>query len=408
MAVNHTETSTNSMKPIDDILDFKNTKIAFANKSDKELKKTAWLFSMMNRAWLVDALSPVGLLAIRWRLPFVKPIIKATIFEQFVGGTTLLDSQSSIQNLYHNNVVSVLDYSAEAKASEKDFNITMNENIRAIEFAQTNDSVPIIVSKISGLARFGLLEEIQKGDAFSRETRIEYRNVLKRIDSICHVAHERNVGIFIDAEESWIQDAIDHLAYVMMKRYNKEKVIVYNTFQMYRHDRLQFMMDMHEKAKQEGFLLGAKIVRGAYMDKERERAEEMGYPSPIQVNKEATDEAYNLALRYCIKNYKEIAICNATHNAESSKLFAKLIHENNLPKDHPHLNFCQLYGMSDHLTFNLADAGFNVAKYLVYGQIEEVVPYLVRRAKENSSVTGDMSREYELVMTEVRRRGKEA
>lgn len=392
------------MKPIEEILDFTNTEIAFANKSDKELKKTAWLFSMMNKAWLVDTMSPLGLLAVRWRLPFVKPIIKATIFEQFVGGVTLLESQDSIRKLYDNNTLTVLDYGAEAKSTEKDFNITMNENIRAIEFAFTHDSVPVISTKISGLARFGLLEEIQKGEPFTRETRIEYRNILKRMDSICHVAHEKNVGVFFDAEESWIQDTIDHLVYLMMKRYNRKRVIVYNTFQMYRHDRLQFLMDMHKKAQADGFMLGAKLVRGAYMGKERARAEENDYPSPIHPNKKATDEGYNLALRYCLQHYKEIGICNATHNAESSMLFAKLIHEQGLDKSHPHLNFCQLYGMSDHLTFNLANAGFNVAKYLVYGQIEEVVPYLVRRAKENASVTGDMSREYELVMTEVKRR----
>lgn len=403
MTINNSE-SIKSMKPIEEILDFTNTEIAFANKSDKELKKTAWLFSMMNKAWLVDTFSPLGLIAVRWRLPFVKPIIKATIFEQFVGGVTLLESQESIKKLYDNNTLTVLDYGAEAKSTEKDFNITMNENIRAIEFAFTNDSVSVISTKISGLARFGLLEEIQKGDPFTRETRIEYRNILKRMDSICYVAHEKNVGVFFDAEESWIQDSIDHLVYLMMKRYNRKKVIVYNTFQMYRHDRLQFLMDMHSKAQKDGFMLGAKLVRGAYMDKERVRAEEDSYPSPIYPNKETTDEGFNLALRYCLQYYKEIGICNATHNAESCMLFAQLIHEQGLDKGHPHLNFCQLYGMSDHLTFNLANAGFNVAKYLVYGQIEEVVPYLVRRAKENASVTGDMSREYELVMTEVRRR----
>jgi proline dehydrogenase len=392
------------MKPIGEILNFSNTEIAFANKSDKELKKMAWLFSMMNKAWLVDAMSPLGLMAVRWRLPFVKPIIKATIFEQFVGGTTLLESQKAINRLYENNTLSILDYGAEAKETERDFNITMNEIIRAIEFAFTHEAVPVVSVKITGLARFGLLESIQKGDPFTKETRTEYRNVLKRLDAICHIAHEKNVGVFLDAEETWIQDAIDHLVYLMMKHYNKKKVIIYNTFQLYRHDRLGFLMDSHKRAKEEGYLLGAKLVRGAYMDKERDRAEAMGYSSPIHPNKQATDDAFNMALRYCLQHYTEIGICNASHNQESCLLFATLIHEQKLPKNHPHLNFCQLYGMSDHLTFNLANAGFNVAKYVVYGQIEEVVPYLIRRAKENAAVTGDMSREYELVMKEVRRR----
>lgn len=394
------------MKSIGEIVDFSNTEIAFANKSDKELSKMAWLFSAMNKGWLVEAFSPTALLAVRWRLPFIKSIVKATIYEQFVGGTTLLESQKAIQKLYDNNTLSILDYGVEGKSTEKDFNITMNENIRAIEFANSHESVPVVSTKITGLARFGLLESIQKGEPFTKETRKEYRNILKRLDSICHVAHEKNVGVFFDAEESWIQDTLDHLVYLMMQRYNKKKVIVYNTFQMYRKDRLQFLMDIHTKSKKEGFMLGAKLVRGAYMDKERERAEDLDYPSPIYPNKKSTDDAYNTALRFCIKHYEEMAICNATHNAESCMLFAKLIHEQGLPKNHSHLNFCQLYGMSDHLTFNLAKAGFNVAKYVVYGQIEDVVPYLVRRAKENAAVTGDMSREYELVMTEVRRRKK--
>ncbi|HHS94982.1 MAG TPA: proline dehydrogenase [Phaeodactylibacter sp.] len=403
MTIKHSETFK-PVKPTEQLIDFSNTEIAFSDKSDEELKKMAWLFGLMNKAWLVKLLNPLGLMAVRWHLPFSTRVIKATIFRQFVGGTTLLESQKVIKRLYDHNILSILDYGAEAKESEKDFNITMNENIRAIEFAYTHESVPVVSCKITGLARFGLLESIQKGEPFSRETRIEYRNILKRIDSICHVAHEKGVGVFIDAEESWIQDAIDHLVYLMMKRYNRKRVIVYNTFQMYRHDRLQYLMDAHSKAQEEGYLLGAKLVRGAYMDKERARAEDLGYPSPIHPNKKATDDAYNLALNYCIQHYEEIAICNASHNEESNMLFAKWIHEKRLPKGHPHLNFCQLYGMSDHISYNLANAGYNVAKYLIYGQIEEVVPYLTRRAKENAAVTGDMSREYELILREIKRR----
>jgi len=280
----------------------------------------------------------------------------------------------------------------------------MNECIRAIDFAFTNESVPVVSAKISGLARFGLLEEIQSGNSLNKETRREYRNVLKRVDAICHVANDRNVGVFFDAEESWIQDTIDHLVNIMMKRYNKGKAIVYNTFQMYRHDRLQYLIDSFDKAKAEGYMLGAKLVRGAYMEKERERAEEMNYESPIQVDKKATDDAYNTALRFCVDNYKKMASCNATHNQDSCLLMAELIASKKIPKDHPHLNFCQLYGMSDHITFNLAVQGYNVAKYLVYGSINDVVPYLIRRAQENSAVSGDMSREYALANKEVKRR----
>ncbi len=400
---NKTKPSKSTKKTV---VDFSDTEIAFRHKSDKELGKAAWLFSMMNKKWLVDLTSPLGMMAVRLRLPFVKSIVKNTIFEQFVGGTTLLESQKSIDLLWDNKVLSILDYGAEAKKTERDFNHTMNECIRAIDFAATNASVPVVSAKITGLARFELLEAIQNGDSLSKEMRREYRNVLKRVDAICHVAKDRQVGVFFDAEESWIQDAIDHLVNMMMKRYNKESVIVYNTFQMYRSDRLQYLIDSFERAKNDEYFLGAKLVRGAYMEKERERAREMGYPSPIQPNKQATDDAYNTALRFCVDNYEKIGLCNASHNQESNLLLAELIDEKKIKKNHPHLNFCQLYGMSDHLTFNLAQAGYNVAKYMVYGSVNDVIPYLVRRAQENSAVSGDMSREYALVMEEVNRRKK--
>ena len=239
------------------------------------------------------------------RLPFVQSIIKATIFEQFVGGTTLLECQKTIDLLYKNKVQSILDYGAEGKTSETDFNNTMNECIRAIEFAGSNESVPVVSTKITGFARFGLLESIQKGEPFNRETRTEYRNVLKRMDAISYTAKEKGVAIFFDAEESWIQDTIDHLVDMMMKRYNKEGAIVYNTFQLYRHDRLAFLMESYDKAKKFGYILGAKLVRGAYMEKERKRAKDMNYPSPIHPNKEATDDAFNMAVRFCVDNYED-------------------------------------------------------------------------------------------------------
>ena len=389
-------------------LDFSNTEVAFKRKSNEELKKSAWLFGLMNKHWLVGIGSKIGLAAIRLRLPFVESIVKATIFEQFCGGTTLLESMPSIENLDRFKVFSILDYGAEAKTTEEDFNHTMKETIRAIEFAKHSDAVPVVSTKISGMARFGLLESLQQGEPFNRDTRVEYKSVLKRLDSICHVAATQGVSVFFDAEESWIQDSIDHLVTVMMRRYNREKVVVYNTFQLYRHDRLQFLFDSYNLAQRGGYKLGAKLVRGAYMEKERERAEEMGYPSPIQPNKDATDDAFNTAIRFCVDHYEDLASCNASHNAKSARLQAELIVEKGIERRHPHLNFCQLYGMSDNLTFNLANAGFNVAKYVPYGQVHEVVPYLIRRAEENSSVTGDMTREYKLVLKELKRRGVKA
>lgn len=386
-------------------VDFSNTEIAFADKSDKELKRTASLFKIMNNIRLVNFGSQLAMLAVKLHLPFFETITKKTIFPQFCGGTTLLGSQKSINRLYKSGVTSVLDYGAEGKESEEDFNLTMNENIRAIEFAAQQKSVPIISTKITGLGRFALLEKVSASEKLTDKEQEEFHSMIKRIDSVCHNAARLKVGVFIDAEETWIQNAIDDIANQMMKRYNKRDVIVYNTFQLYRHDRLAYLQRSFDHAKRDGYLLGAKLVRGAYMDKERARAEEMGYPSPIQTSKKATDRDYDLALHFCIDNYEKLGCCIATHNAGSTRLAAELIGKKGIPKKHPHLLFSQLYGMSDHLTFNLAQSGYNVSKYLVYGQVRDVIPYLIRRSQENSSVTGDMSRELGFIMREMRRRG---
>jgi proline dehydrogenase len=385
--------------------DLNNTEIAFAYKSDKELRKSARLYSLMNKQWLVNLGAKLGLPAIKMRLPFVTTIVKNTVYEQFCGGTTLLESMETIEQLQEFDVATILDYGAEAKEKEEDFNNTMNENIRAIEFAARTPGVPMISTKVTGMARFELLEAIQRGDALTPEQRAAYKNVLKRIDSICYVASQKNVGVYIDAEETWIQDAINHLVNLMMKRYNRERVVVYNTFQMYRTDQLQYLMNSFKQARKEGYLLGAKLVRGAYMEKERDRAARMGYPSPIHPTKAATDDAFDTGMRFCVDNYEYIASCNASHNAHSAMVQAELITKRGIPRDHPHLWFSQLYGMSDNLTFNLAKCGFNVAKYVPYGPVRDVVPYLIRRAQENTSVTGDMSREHALVVSEMKRRG---
>lgn len=387
-------------------IDFSNTEIAFAHLSNKELKKTAWLFNMMNKPWLVKYGSKLALWAVENRIPFAEWVVKNTVFQQFVGGTTLLDSQPSIERLAAHNTLTILDYGAEAKETELDFNHTMNENIRAIDFAARSvKSIPVISTKVTGLMRFGLLERIQSAETLTREEVAEYRNALKRIDAICYHASKKNVSVFIDAEESWIQDTIDHLVWLMMRRYNKQRVVVYNTFQFYRHDRLHFLTESYDRARQEGFLLGAKLVRGAYMEKERARAQAMNYEDPINPDKAATDDLYNTALRFCIDHLGTLAVCNASHNADSALLQVELMDRKDIAHDHPHTLFSQLYGMSDNLTFNLARSGFRVAKYVPYGQVAEVIPYLIRRAQENTSVTGDAGRELKLVREEVRRRG---
>lgn len=381
-------------------LDFGNTAIAFERKNDKELARMAWLFGMMNRPWLVSIGSRLTQWALTLHLP-VQGIIRRTIFQQFCGGTDLQDSVPSINSLAKYGVKTVLDYGVEAKDKESDFDNTVVENIKAIHFsAQQQGNVPIISTKISGLCRFALLEKISAGQKLTSQEAAEWIRAQDRLEKICIEAADNNVAIFIDAEESWVQPAIDHLAMAMMDKYNREKIAVYNTYQLYRHDRLAFLKANHQAALEYGFLLGAKLVRGAYMEKERNRAQEKRYPSPIQPDKASTDRDYDLAIRYCVEHRDTIASCLASHNQQSNLLQTQLMAEQRIDKLHPHITFCQLYGMSDNLTFNLAKAGYQAAKYVPYGAVREVIPYLLRRAQENSSVGGEVSRELQLIQKE--------
>ncbi|MEM7102076.1 MAG: proline dehydrogenase family protein [Bacteroidota bacterium] len=385
-------------------VDFSNTQIAFSSLSNAELKKKSWMFSVMNLPAIVNVGSRLGLLAFKLRLP-VQPLIKTTLFDHFCGGRTLEECQPTIDRLWKHNVQSILDYGVEAKQSEKAYDETMVTTIKAIQFCKNNDSAPVVSTKITGLGRFELLEKAHKGDQLTPDEQAEYDRIITRIDNICQVAHDSgNTGVFIDAEESWIQKPMDDMADLMMERYNKEKVYVYNTYQLYRHDRLEFLKASHELARKKGYLLGAKLVRGAYLEKENARAERLGYLTPMQPDKASTDRDYNAALKYCIDNYETIALTAATHNEESCLKMVDLIEEKGLPKAHPHLNFCQLLGMSDHLSFNLAKAGYCVAKYVVYGPIRDVIPYLIRRAQENTAIAGGMSRELGFIKKEVKRR----
>ena len=386
-------------------LNFQDTKIAYAHKSDSELKDMYSLFKLMNNAGLVKFGSTFGLTAVKYNLTFAKAMVRKTIFSQFVAGETLLDSQQAITHLFNNNTLTLLDYGAESKTTEQDLDNVRDETIRAIHLAASNNSVPGLSTKITGLAKNELLEKLNNTEELTTAEQHDYDKTIARLDAICKEAHRLNVSVLVDAEESWMQIAIDRLVDQMMAIYNKEKVIVWNTFQLYRKDKLAFLKESHEKAIANGYMLGAKLVRGAYMDKEANRAEEEGYDNPIHDSKADTDRDFNLAVEYCVENYKTIASVCASHNLESNLLQAKLIDEKGLDKRNPHLNFCQLYGMSDNITFNLAAAGYNVAKYTVYGPVKEVLPYLIRRAKENSSVTGDMSRELSLIVKEMKRRG---
>jgi len=387
------------------LIDFNNTEIAFSYKSDKELKEINRLFTLMNSPRLVSLMSSVLPLALKLHIPFVKYGVKKTIFKHFVGGQNILDTQRVIDLLYRHNTLTILDYGAESKSSEEELDNVMNENINAIELAASNSSVPVISTKLTGVADNDLLIDVQSGKELSVGQIKDLEKVKFRIDKICKRAYDLDVGVMIDAEESWLQDTLNDMVDEMMATYNHNKIIVYNTFQLYRNDQLDFLKESFEKANAGNYKLGAKLVRGAYMEKERDYAEKQGIKCVIHVDKESTDADYNAAIKFCVDNYQVLASVCATHNIKSNLYQAQLISENNIEKDHPHLNFCQLLGMSDNITFNLAKEGFNVAKYVPYGPIKEVIPYLIRRAQENSSVTGDLSRELKLVQTEIKRRG---
>lgn len=385
-------------------LSFENTAIAFESKTDKALKKADFLFSSIGKPWLVKIGATMTPLALKLRLP-IKGLIRSTIFSQFCGGESLQEAAQTATLLGKFHVGVVLDYGVEAMEGEENYDHAVPEFIRAIEYAAENHNIPFIAIKVTGFARFSLLEKIHSKATLTQEEVEEYGRVRNRIMSIASVAAKNEIGLLIDAEESWIQQPVDDLADELMARFNKQQVIIYNTFQMYRHDRLAFLKASFEKAQQQGYLLGAKLVRGAYMEKERRRAEEMGYASPIQPNKEATDRDYDAAVRFCMERLDKLAVFVGTHNEQSNMLAASLLHQQELPHDHAHVSFSQLLGMSDNITFNLAHAGYHVSKYLPYGPVKDVMPYLLRRAQENTSISGQMGRELGLIRRERKRRG---
>lgn len=385
-------------------LDFQDTETAFKDKSDAELKEKYRLFKMMNSPLLNVIGTRSAEFALSVGLP-VEWLIKNTIFEQFCGGETIEECQATIDRLGNSGIGAILDYSVEGKFSEEDFEFGKDEVIRNLDRAKNDDDIPFAVFKMTGVAPLGTLEKISSGQEMKRSNEIKWENTRRRVREICEYAHKIGQPVFIDAEESWIQDAIDQLAIEMMAEFNKEQPIVYTTTQMYRHDRLEYLKKEHKAAAEKGYFFAVKLVRGAYMEKERERAEEMGYPSPVYPDKPATDAGYDGAVAYCIENIDEIAFVNGTHNEQSTQLMAQLMEEKGLPHDHPHCYFSQLYGMSDNLSYILADNGYNVSKYVPYGPVKDAVPYLIRRARENTSVTGQMSRELDLISREMKRRG---
>lgn len=387
------------------MLSFDNTQVAFSSKSDTDLNRSYWLFKMVGNPKFVDFGKSMTDFALKINFP-IKWAIKPTIFKQFCGGESIEECNETIQALAKFHIGTILDYSIEGKEEESDFDATMRETIATIERAKGDKNIPFSVFKVTGLARFDLLNKVNENASLSDAEKAEFERVKNRVDAICKRGHELGVPVFIDAEESWIQDTIDMLADEMMEKYNKQKPLIYNTFQLYRHDRLDFLKSSLLKAKEKGFYLGAKLVRGAYMEKERERASQNGYPSPINPTKEATDEMYNNALKFCVENIDRIAICAGSHNEKSAMYLADLMLLREVPKNHPHIYFSQLLGMSDHISYNLSHEGYNVAKYVPYGPVKEVIPYLIRRAQENTSVEGQTGRELNLIMKEKQRRQK--
>lgn len=384
-------------------LNFDDTEVAFRNKSNTELNSAYWLFKIISSNFLTKIGPPITNFFLNAGFP-VKGIIKATIFKHFCGGETISECENTIAQLASGHVGTILDYSVEGEDEESVFDFTCEEIIRTIERAAGDKRIPITVFKVTGIGRFGLLEKLDARIGLSENEQREFEKVKQRCEKICRAAFDKNVPVMIDAEESWIQDTIDQLAMEMMRLFNQKSIIVYNTYQMYRHDKLADLKADHLIAKASGYILGVKMVRGAYMEKERKRAEEMGYPSPIQPDKAASDRDYNESLNYCMAHINEIAFVCGTHNEESCRILAGLLDEHSIDHDHPHVYFAQLLGMSDNLSFNLSDAGYNVAKYVPYGPIKAVMPYLFRRAQENTSIAGATSRELGLIIKEKKRR----
>ncbi len=401
-------------------ISFDNTDAAFAPKSNADLKQAHFLYSVMGKPWLVNLGLKLTPLAIKWHIPFTKTLIRKTIFRQFVGGETLEQTAKVADKLEQYDVQVILDYGVEGKEGEDNFEHARDEFKRVIDYAATQPNIPFMSVKVTGFARFSLLEKLD--DSMNKATgtlmkrylhavellsdveKEEWHRVRLRMQQLCEAAEKKNIGVLIDAEETWIQDPVDALTILMMDIFNKEKLVIYNTIQLYRHDRLQFLKDSYRAAEERNFILGMKLVRGAYMEKERNRAAEMNYPSPIQPSKEASDRDYNLAVEFCVDHLDKIAVIVASHNEHSNLYTTQLLDKKGLPHNHKHIHFSQLYGMSDNITFNLAQSGCSVSKYLPFGPIEDVIPYLMRRAQENSSVSGQTGRELSLIKKELQRR----
>ena len=382
---------------------FENTEVAFALKTDSELERAHFLFKMIASEPLVKIGTAATKLALNMNLP-VEGLIRSTVFDHFCGGVNEEDCLPVVDKLYEKGVHAVLDYSVEGKETQEQFNSTLAKVNALTAFADEKDAMPFSVFKPTGLGRFKIWEKQSAGEALTESEQAEWNAIVARYESACEKAVAHDVALLIDGEESWMQDAADELVTDMMRKYNKDKALIFNTLQCYRWDRLDYLKEQHLEARAKGFKLGYKIVRGAYMEKENERAEEQGYPTPICKDKAHTDETFNATLRYILENLEDISVFIGSHNEESCYLAMELMAELGIAKNDPRVWFGQLFGMSDHISYNLAEAGYNVAKYIPFGPVKDVMPYLIRRAEENTSVAGQTSRELSLLKNEKKRR----
>lgn len=382
---------------------FDDTEVAFSYKSDRELKKANFIFSLVNNPFVSSIATGLAKVGLALKLP-VKGLIRSTVFEHFCGGETIDQSNSTIQTLFKFNVGTILDYSAEGEHNEAGFDKTKDEILKTFDKAKDNPAIPFCVFKSTGLVNADVLEKVQSKQNLSEEEATAFEHFKQRVDAICAKAHAYKVPILMDAEDSWIQNPIDELSYAMMQKYNQEKAIVFNTYQMYRIDMLDNLRNAFHNAAMHNYYLGVKMVRGAYMEKEAERAEKMNYPNPIHPNKEATDDSFNKGLGFCVDNKQRVSLMCGSHNEYSNQYLAVLMEKHSMKNNDPRIWFAQLMGMSDNISFNLVKAGYNVAKYVPYGPVELVMPYLIRRAEENTSVAGQSSRELTLIRKELARR----
>ena len=384
-------------------ISFADTSISFSYKSNSELQKSYLLFSSINNPILSKLGANIVKLALKLKLP-IKGIIRSTIFKHFCGGESIDQCDVTINKLSDYTIKTILDFAAEGDSGELNYDLAVKEILNTIEKAASNPNIPFSVFKPTGIASKELLEKIQLGEELVESEKKKFEAIQNRFDTIAKACFENNIQLYVDSEDSFYQDPIDALVYELMAKYNKEKAVVFNTYQMYRTGMLENLISANELGKEKGYHIGAKLVRGAYMEKERERAEEKGYKDPIMPNKQSTDEQYDNALSYCVENIETMELCSGSHNENSNYHLVELIEKYKLAKDDNRIYFAQLYGMSDHISFNLADAGYNVVKYVPYGPIETVMPYLFRRAEENTSIAGQSSRELELITKELKRR----